>query len=240
MTTRRSELEQGIEGAITPRPDVTGMTQQKRPDLPARKGKGWRFTSNGLSVERDLSETEWLTIPTEMRIITEAMQLNVGDATLYGLEHGYIKSYDDMARLTGYTEGSIKVYASLCRSLPQLIRINGVLYGHYQLIAPLPEDDRAGWIQYVAEQGVSRAKLKKAIAEYYPALPSPTPPLASFAIATEKDMRRAAKKLAEIEQMHPEKRKEKHILLYRGIVASMEDYVSSKKKWLEQGGGDAE
>lgn len=151
-------------GEQPPVPNATEVYQSNPPNIPPRKkDRGWRFTADGLTLERDLTEAEWSAIPVEMRAMKSALQLNVGDATLYGLECGYIQTYEDMEERTGYRASSIEVYASVCRNIPRLTRVNPLTFKHYQQIAPLPEDERPHWISYAASNGLSYRVLKNLI-----------------------------------------------------------------------------
>jgi hypothetical protein len=240
MTSRRDELAGGIEGAAQPLVDATGIYHTRRPDIPTRR-KDRPFTDTGMDIRPDLSENDWRGYAPEVRVIGSASQLIVGDYANEGINRGFVKGYAEIAELTGLEASTIEVYASICRSIPRLIRINRVYFGHYQLIAPLPEEDRERWIQFVAEHGLSVRDLRKSINEHYHALPPPPPPPVTFAITNEKELRRAGKEIAKIEQMPAEKRKKKHFVLYQGYLAGMEQYIADRKKWLEQGGaGDSD
>lgn len=130
------------------------------------ESRGWRYTATGLDIQRDLTLDEFRKgLLPEIEAAQSAYQLIVGDACLYGLEHGFIESYEDMAELTGYTAGTIEMYTSLCRSIPRLVRTNLLTYSHYQQIAPLPEDERPHWISYAASNGLSYRALKALIAD---------------------------------------------------------------------------
>lgn len=164
--TKREKLRQ--HGVTTP----SGIT-----DLMARLSSGanaiatppeprpYNYTGTGLDIQRDLTKEEFRGgVVTELQAMNTAHQLNVGDATLYGLEHDYIEDYEEMAELTGYEASSIEVYASLCRSIPRLMRINPLTFSHYQQIAPLPEIERFYWISFAASNDLSYRALKDLIA----------------------------------------------------------------------------
>lgn len=173
----RNRYTQAIEqaaGEALPVPDAAQVYQTTPPPIPRKRDKGWRFTNDGLTIERELSEADWSYIPAEIRAMKSAIQLNIGDATLYGLEHGYIQSYEDMEKLTGYKAGTIEMYTSLCRSIPRLVRTNSLTYSHYQQIAPLPEEERPLWIGWAATSGISYRALRALIEEVgaKPSLPA--------------------------------------------------------------------
>lgn len=134
-------------------------------DLPPEP-RPYNYTGTGLDIQRELTKEEFREgVVTELQAMNTAHQLNVGDATLYGLEHGYIDSYEEMAELTGYEASTVEMYTSLCRSIPRLVRTNSLTYSHYQQIAPLPEEERPLWISYAASNELSYRALKALIAD---------------------------------------------------------------------------
>jgi len=156
----------------------TGSTPPNINDLMARLSGGvnaidlppeprpYNYTGTGLDIQRDLTKEEFREgVVTDLQAMNTAHQLNVGDATLYGLEHGYIDSYEEMAELTGYEASTVEMYTSLCRSIPRLVRTNSLTYSHYQQIAPLPEEERPLWISYAASNELSYRALKALIAD---------------------------------------------------------------------------
>lgn len=152
----------------SPQVDAFKQTYGK-PKLPAelrqmRKDRGWRFAADGLELKRELTREEFRDgLLNEVQAMGSAQQLIVGDAYLHGIECGFIETYEEMAELTGYEASSIKVYASLCRSIPRLMRINPLTYSHYQQIAPLDEDERAHWIAFAAGSELSYRAVKALI-----------------------------------------------------------------------------
>lgn len=189
------------------------------------------YTDTGLNINETWTEDAWRGMASDIRAIGMAYQFIVGDYTLYGLEHGFVKSYEDVAALTGLKSDTVEIFASISRSIPRLIRVNSLDFGHYRKIAPTPEDHRAEWIRLAVESNWSVRDLARAIKAHY--LPSPT---VTTRITSDKEAKRYAREIAKIEQMLPEKRKSKHITLYRGYIAAFEQYIAEKKKWLEQGG----
>lgn len=152
-----------------PQADAFKQTYGK-PKLPAelrqmRKDRGWRFAADGLELKRELTREEFRDgLLNEVQAMGSAQQLIVGDAYLHGIECGFIETYEEMAELTGYEAGSIEVFASLCRSIPRLMRLNPLTFSHYQQIAPLPEDERQHWISFAAGSELSYRAVKALIA----------------------------------------------------------------------------
>lgn len=141
------------------------------------ESRGYHYAANGLDIQRELTDDDWRNILPEIKALRSSYQLIIGDWMLYGFEHGYVVSYEDMAILTGMQPQTIEVYTSICRNVPRLIRINPLKFSHYRLIAPLPEDDRIVWIEFAAGHALSFRALQKLIDfAYLPRLPESTSP----------------------------------------------------------------
>lgn len=141
------------------------------------ESRGYHYAANGLDIQRELTDDDWRNILPEIKALRSSYQLIIGDWMLYGFEHGYVVSYEDMAILTGMQPQTIEVYTSICRNVPRLIRINPLKFSHYRLIAPLPEDERIVWIEFAAGHALSFRALQKLIDfAYLPRLPESTSP----------------------------------------------------------------
>lgn len=143
----------------------------------------WHYTPTGLAFDRKLTRDEYRNrLLPELQVMESARQLIIGDACLEGIEDGHIESYEDMAELTGYTAGTIELYASLCRSIPRLVRTNSLTYSHYQKIAPLPEEERPLWIKFAADSELSYRALDALIqwTKGNPQLPAPVDDMTVF------------------------------------------------------------
>lgn len=132
---------------------------------PAQFDRGYLYTDTGLLIERDLTDSDWRGMLPEIKAIHSAYQFIVGDWAVYGVDHGFEDSYDAVAALTGFKQSTVEFYASICRSIPRLVRTNRLTFGHYQRIAPLPDDQRAYWITAAVDGGMSIRELREAIAK---------------------------------------------------------------------------
>lgn len=137
---------------------------EKLPGVLTQPERGYRYTATGLDFRRKLTREEYRDgLLPELQVMETARQLIIGDAYLHGIENGHIESYEDMAELTGYQPLSIENYASICRNVPQFMRINSLTFSHYQQIASLPEEERPHWISFAAGSGLSYRALKALI-----------------------------------------------------------------------------
>lgn len=153
----------------------TGGDELWEDDSALAESRAYRFSGDGLIVERDLDDADWRNILPEIKAVKSAYQLIIGDWMVYGFEHGYEVSYEAMAVMTGLNPQTIEVYTSICRNVPQLIRINPLTFSHYRLIAPLSEDERIPWIEFAVHRGLSFRALQKLInLSQAPMLPAST------------------------------------------------------------------
>lgn len=173
--TSRNRYTKAIEqaaGDALPVPDASEVYQTTMPPIPRKRDRGYRFSNDGLIIQRPLTRDEFREgLLPEIEAMQSRYQLIVGDAANHGLDNGLIDSYEDMALLTGYTAGSIEVYASICRNIPQLTRVNSLKFKHYQVIARLDEDERPHWIHFAATYGLGYRVIESMIAEIDARLP---------------------------------------------------------------------
>lgn len=151
----------GIQKAAgdAPVPDAKQIVQTTpAPNIP--RTKPYRFSTDGLLIQRELSDSAWLDILPEIKALHSSYQLIIGDWMLYGFEHGYALSHEDMAKLTGLQPQTIEVYTSVCRNVPQLMRVNPLRFGHYRAVSKLPDDEKPCWIQYAASNHLSTRVLQ--------------------------------------------------------------------------------
>lgn len=160
--SRRDELAKGIQQTAQPMPDQKDIYPTKKPaDIPTRRTISGQFTATGLVINREISQTEWLSLREAIQNIKRAYQWIIGDWMLYGFEHGWSQDYVDMAALTGLKEKTVKEYTSICRNIPASIRMDRLSFGHFQLIAPL--EDKPAWIQRAVDEKLSISQLRQAI-----------------------------------------------------------------------------
>src|SRR5688572_6563048 len=110
------------------------------------------MTSTGLTIHRELSEDDWKALYVGIRRLKQSFSWIIGDWMLYGADRDYIKTYEDMAELTGLKETTIKNYAYVCRNVNPSLRSDELSFAHFQVIAAQPEEDKAGWIHRAIDE----------------------------------------------------------------------------------------
>jgi hypothetical protein len=208
-------------------------------EIVIQKQRLYRYTDTGLEVYEDLTDQDWREMLPEIRAIKSAYQCLIGDWMIYGFERGFEVSYEAMAKLTGYTPGTVEVFTSVCRSIPRLIRINRVFFGHYQLIAPLPEVDRKKWVKRVAKHGWSVRDLKAAIRSVHPS-DDDDPPAPSLPVGriSNKEARQNMLKLEKLRKKSPETWSNKEYRDFLGAMEMAKRYLQECEQFIQQGGGD--
>ena len=121
------------------------------------------FSKTGLVIDRELNQDEWSKLYEAIGSIKSAFQWIIGDWMLYGFEHEWVSNYEDMAAFTGLKEKTVREYTYVCRNIPVSIRMDKLSFGHFQLIAPLPVEDKTTWIQRAIDEKMSVRDLRKAI-----------------------------------------------------------------------------
>jgi len=83
----------------------------------------------------------------------------------------YIESREDfgdgrdalISAETGLTEGSVKVYRSIGKSVPPENRVEGAPFGHHQAVASLEADEQVEWLEKSMDEGWTQAELRAEI-----------------------------------------------------------------------------
>lgn len=83
----------------------------------------------------------------------------------------YIESRDDfgdardalISAETGLTEGTVKVYRSIGKSVPPENRVAGVPFGHHQAVASLEGDEQVEWLEKSKTEGWTGSELRAEI-----------------------------------------------------------------------------
>lgn len=131
-------------------------------------------TSTGLLITDQLTEQEWRDFFPAVSSIQSSLSWLYGDYFACG-QNLFQHTYEEMATFTGLKADTIEVYASICRNVPKLIRINSLSFGHHRLVASMPEEAQTEWLGRAVENGWSVKQMAKAITGVDD---TPLPPLA--------------------------------------------------------------
>jgi hypothetical protein len=119
-------------------------------------------TSVGLEFADGLTEEEWIDFYKAVEGIKTSLNWILGDYFAYG-QSAFHKTYDQMAAFTGLKSETIETYASICRNVPKLIRINSLSFGHHRLVAKFDEHAQIKWLEAAVDNKWSVGQMKRAI-----------------------------------------------------------------------------
>jgi hypothetical protein len=163
------EKEVRVEVPVEVRVEVP--VEVPTPVLWDEHGIGWvgnfGICGTGLYVNANaqhVSEQEWRDFFEVLRQIKTAYQFVVGDWAAFGLD-ALEKSYAEIAEMTGYAPTTIENWASVCRRVPQFMRINSLDFAHHQVVMSLPEAEQSRWLKFAAEYKLPYRELARRIAE---------------------------------------------------------------------------
>jgi hypothetical protein len=133
----------------------------------------WSMT--GVTIDRELTEDEWLGIVQDIRKIKRAYLWMLADLLVYAIERGYGDThgkYEKVSELTGYTPEALQNYASIARSVEISRRRENLSFSHHTEVAPLPADEQAYWLEQASINHWSAKRLRSEITN--PQLPAET------------------------------------------------------------------
>ena len=133
----------------------------------------------GMCFNAALSFHEWCELAATIGDAARSIGFVVGDwlvygQTLFGTEGGFPErrvdeaSYQLALAATGLDRSTLQNYAYVSRSIPYSLRSERLSWEHHRLLAKLPEDKQAGWIDAcIAEEDagrrISTRRLRKSL-----------------------------------------------------------------------------
>ncbi len=124
-----------------------------------------KFTRTSLIISESTTEAEWKAIGETLRTMQGAVQFWIGDWLRFGEGKKYIGSdkYDEAEEQTGLKRGTLKVYASVAKNVPSLMRINQLSFQHHQLVAHCSEKKQKQWLEKAVDEAMTVRKLRAAM-----------------------------------------------------------------------------
>ena len=137
------------------------------------------ITPTGLVIDAELTRDEWAELANSIGQAARSLGFIIGDWLVYGqglfgVDGFPDKKVDDasyeLARAaTGLDRSTLQTYAYVSRSVPYSVRTERLSWEHHRLLAKLPEDKQAGWIDACvgeedAGRRISTRRLRKSIA----------------------------------------------------------------------------
>lgn len=146
-----------LAAQITDSPMVTAIVAQGIASI----------STTGLIIHQEITEDDWKALYGNIQRFRKAFQWIIGDWMLYGFDHDWSTTYEDMADLTGLKEKTVKEYTYVCRNVDPSIRMDTLSFGHFQVIAALPDGDKQHWINRAVDEELSIKKMTHVIRTAY-------------------------------------------------------------------------
>lgn len=134
---------------------------------------GWQMTPTGLIPPDGLQEAQYREFGAKLFMLDNSMQWLVGDFITIGDNFQWGETYQRLADETGKDPNTLKDWAYVCRNVKMSERSDDLSFNHHKLVASMTPDEQAYWLERAAAEGLSIAKLRKAIKESQ--LPPPEP-----------------------------------------------------------------
>jgi len=137
------------------------------------------ITPTGLRIDAELTRDEWAELAQSIGQAARSLGFIIGDWLVYGQGlfgvDGFPDrkvddaSYELAMAASGLDRSTLQNYAYVSRSIPYSVRTERLSWEHHRLLAKLPEDKQAGWIDVcIAEEDagrrISTRRLRKSLA----------------------------------------------------------------------------
>lgn len=141
------------------------------------------ITRTGMRIQAGLSLDEWRALAPALGDAARSVGFVVGDWLIYGQQNlfGFVgdttvphqkidtTTYEQALASTGLDRSTLQNYAYVSRSVPYSLRSERLSWEHHRLLAKLPGDSQAHWIEAcIAEEDagrrISTRRLRKSLA----------------------------------------------------------------------------
>lgn len=110
--------------------------------------KRFVMTAVGMMIPEEVDEPEWADVGNVLKDLDSSISWNLGDWAAFA-NGRWGKEYKDIAKDFGYESDTLKVYASIARSMPTLIRNQRLSFAHHRLISRLKNRElQIAWLAY--------------------------------------------------------------------------------------------
>lgn len=156
---------------------MTALAPQVNDQLDA--GYGAIGTPTALELPDGLSFDEWQNIGRFVLQINNACQWWIGDWLFYG-EFAYGQKYEAAVASTGLDESTLKTYNYVSGRVETLLRSNLLSWSHHRVVAALPRNEQAKWLNQAARNGWS---VKDLVQHMNPTAELPVAPLPDITVS---------------------------------------------------------
>jgi hypothetical protein len=122
------------------------------------------LTDHGMAIPDNMSKEEWEDVGLTLKRIDNVVTWNIADWAAFANDQ-WDKPYEEIADEYGYTEDTIKSYASVARNVPfqlRLISNQPLRFSHARELAPLVGNYglQEAWAVYITEFGLTVEEFK--------------------------------------------------------------------------------
>lgn len=108
----------------------------------------WKPT--GLAIDGEITRADWEQVGKLLKQLDSSLQWLIGDLIVCGESRAW-GDQKAIAEAFGFEYSTIRVYATVCRKIDLLIRINTLDFAHHQLVASMSPEEQSHWLQRAAE-----------------------------------------------------------------------------------------
>jgi hypothetical protein len=111
-----------------------------------------------LNLPAGLDVNEWKRVGREICSRRDSALFYIGDWINYGQrEYGekYTEAKKVFCKETGYDENSLRVAASVCARVPDVMRLTSLSFTHHAVVAPYPAAQQKKWLRKAAKKNWS-------------------------------------------------------------------------------------
>ena len=159
--TSLNEIDRGLFGNLGSLTVGMGVVPTTSGDGTVQIGH-FKLTGTGLVVEDDSTFDEWETLGGILHRLEGSIQWLIGDWLNYGA-WAWGDKYQPVAEAIGYDEKTLRNYAWVARNVVLSLRKDKLSFGHHNIVAGFPADEQNYWLNRAVDEGLSIAKLRKAI-----------------------------------------------------------------------------
>jgi hypothetical protein len=123
---------------------------------------GYQLTSVGVETLDGLYENQWRELGQVLASLQSGIQWLIGDWAAHGENVRYGETAD-FAQLLGLKRDTVHDYTYVARNVEFSIRIENLSFAHHQVVAGMEADQQRRWLELAAAEGLSVAKLRRAI-----------------------------------------------------------------------------
>lgn len=108
----------------------------------------WKPT--GLLIDGEATETDWREVGRLLKMLDSSMQWLIGDLIVCGEDLRY-GDQKQIAEAFGFEYATIRDFAYVSRNVEMSVRTDKLDFGHHKLVAAMPLEEQADWLQAAAE-----------------------------------------------------------------------------------------